>query len=92
MLDHEHLKKIKGSEQIDNGDPLIGKEYNRIEDIKCPVCRTKMVKMVDKEQTHIWYESCATCYGVFFDAGEFKDFREETLSDQIKDFFTKERP
>lgn len=91
LLEHEKLKKIKGSEEIDTGNPDIGKEYNDIDKINCPVCNTRMVKMVDKDQSHIWYESCATCYGVFLDAGEFADFKEENLTDLIKDFFTKER-
>lgn len=91
LLEHEKLKKIKGSEQIDSGNPETGKEYNKIAQIKCPICKTSMVKMVDNNQSHIWYESCPTCYGVFLDAGEFTDFKEESLIDLIKDFFTKER-
>lgn len=91
LLEHEKLKLIQGSEAIDVGDPEIGKKYNKLDDIQCPVCHGKMVKMVDKDQNHIWYESCATCYGVFFDAGEFTDFKEEGFIDFIKDFFTKER-
>jgi Zn-finger nucleic acid-binding protein len=50
-----------------------------------------MVKMVDHKQPHIWYETCHSCFGVFFDAGEFRDFKEETLADYFKDLFAKER-
>jgi 4a-hydroxytetrahydrobiopterin dehydratase len=32
--------------------------------------------MVDAKQPHLWYEACTECYGIFFDAGEFKDFKE----------------
>lgn len=91
LLEHEKLKEIEGSETIDTGDPDVGKKYNKIENIICPVCKTNMVKMVDNEHPHIWYESCATCYGVFFDAGEFKDYKEDTFLGFIKDMFTKER-
>jgi Zn-finger nucleic acid-binding protein len=35
--------------------------------------------MVDKAQPSLWFESCPLCFGVFFDAGEFSDFREESL-------------
>ena len=41
-------------------------------------------RMADRRQPHIWYESCKVCYGVFFDAGEFTDFKEETLLDWFK--------
>ena len=35
-----------------------------------------MLPMIDKDQHHIHYESCPTCYGTFFDAGEFRDLKE----------------
>ena len=91
MLEHEELKKIKGSEAIDIGDPEIGKEYNKIDQIKCPKCNVKMLRMVDPNQPHIWYESCGVCYGTFFDAGEFKDFKTQTFLDFLKSFTVKER-
>lgn len=91
MLEHEHLKEIEGSESIDIGDPHVPKEFNEMKRVECPVCHTPMIGMVDRRQPHIWYESCATCYGVFFDAGEFKDFKEKTVMDFFKDLFAKER-
>lgn len=91
MLEHEHLKAIKDSESIDIGEAEVGKEYNKIDKIDCPVCHTQMIRMVDKKQPHIRYEACTSCYGVFFDAGEFKDYKEETILDFFKDLFTKGR-
>jgi len=91
ILEHEDLKKLKGSEVIDSGDPATGDEFNKIEDINCPKCKAKMIKLVDPKQTHIWYESCTICSGVFFDAGEFSDFKEETLWDHIKSWNTMAR-
>ena len=90
-LEHESLKQLKGSEDIDVGAPEKGKEFNRVDKINCPVCHTIMVRMVDAGQPHIWFEKCASCDGVFFDAGEFTDFKEHTLSDFIKDLMAKER-
>ena len=91
MLEHEHLKAIEDSESIDIGDPKVGKEYNSIDKIDCPVCHTEMIRMVDREQPHIRYEACKSCYGVFFDAGEFRDYKEETILDFFRDLFTKGR-
>lgn len=91
LLEHEVLKKTQGSEAIDIGDPKVGKSYRNVDNILCPVCQARMVKMVDNDQPHIWYEACSTCYGVFFDAGEFTDFKEDTLFDTIRDLFTRER-
>jgi len=90
MLEDEDLKDI--ADGIDVGDPEIGKKYNETGDINCPVCpNSKMLKMVDAKQPHIWFESCPTCFGRFFDAGEFKDLSENTISDFIKRFSIKER-
>jgi Zn-finger nucleic acid-binding protein len=91
MLEHEHLKAIEDSQSIDIGEPKVGKEYNRIDKIDCPVCHTQMIRMVDRKQPHIWHEACTSCYGVFFDAGEFRDYKEETILDFFRDLFTKER-
>ena len=91
MLELEDLKAMKGSETIDIGSAAVGKKYNKIQDIKCPVCNAEMIKMVDKKQPHIWYESCSVCYGVFFDAGEFRDYKEETVLDFFKDLLAGER-
>ena len=85
------LKKIEGSESLDIGEPKIGSKYNEMGDIKCPKCNTKMTKMVDLNQPHIWYEKCPVCYGIWFDAGEFKDYKEEDVTDIFKDIFSKER-
>ena len=91
MLEAEQLKQIAGSEQIDIGDPKEGEKYNKTGRITCPKCHTLMGKMVDNDQPHIWYESCDVCYGVFFDAGEFKDYKEESFLDFIKDLLAKPR-
>ena len=90
MLNEQESKEI--ADGVDIGDPEVGKEFNEIDRIKCPVCpNSTLLRMVDPKQPHIWYESCPTCYGRFFDAGELKDQSEHTLSDLIKMFKVKER-
>jgi len=49
-------------------------------DINCPRCVKKMEKTADPKQIHIWYESCSD-HGMFMDAGEFTDFKQESLLD-----------
>lgn len=91
MLEHEHLKTIEGSESIDIGDAQVGKQYNATHRIKCPSCSAQMIPMVDRDQPHIWYEACTYCYGVFFDAGEFTDYKEKTVLDFFRDLFAQAR-
>ena len=91
MLEQEELKGLEGSEDIDTGDPETGRKYNKIDKINCPVCKGPMIRMVDNDQPHIWFESCSECYGVFFDAGEFRDYKEKSVLDFFRDLFRGER-
>ena len=74
----------------DRSDEL-GKRFRDVDDIDCPHCSTPMLKMVDVRQPHIWYEGCPSCFGVFFDAGEFRDYKERTVIDFFRDLITPER-
>jgi len=88
QFEKDKLKDIKGSAVIDTGDRDTGHEYNQVDQIDCPICHAKMIRMVDIKQSHIWYESCPVCRGVFFDAGEFTDFKQETVLDFFKSLVT----
>ena len=85
------LKALKAAEHIDTGDAETGMQYNKVDRINCPVCDVQMTEIVDPKQSHIWYEACPVCYGVFFDAGEFRDYQEETILDFFKSRRTPER-
>ncbi len=89
--ERERLKSIKGAESIDTGDEAIGKENNTKANIQCPRCTTPLIRMVDIEQPHIWYESCSVCCGAYFDAGEFRDYKKYTLADIVRGFFARAR-
>jgi len=78
-LEAEKLKKLKGSECIDTGDPGKGKEQNLINKINCPKCTTPMIRMIDHSAPDIHFEACTVCYGLFFDAGEFKEYKQDAL-------------
>ncbi|MDH5738024.1 MAG: zf-TFIIB domain-containing protein [Gammaproteobacteria bacterium] len=76
---------------IDTGDPALGRKYNDItKPVRCPRCEAVMIRTNDKRQPHIIYELCEE-HGLFFDAGEFKDYKYETFIDKIRDFFAEFR-
>jgi len=50
-----------------------------------------MARMVDETQRHIWYETCGSCSGSFFDAGEFRDLAQLTIGDFLKRLVTPAR-
>ena len=69
---------------LDVGAPALGKKYDKIDDIDCPICAVAMEKIEDPVQTHIWMEACPSCNRVFLDAGELTDLKYETFSDKFK--------
>lgn len=79
---HE-LKSLPESEVVDSGDANEGWKWDSRVDIDCPHCGKRMELTADAKQKHIWYEVCHD-HGMFMDAGEFKDFKEETLLDWFK--------
>lgn len=87
----ELVEEAKDASQIDTGDPKTGKKMNKTWECRCPKCNVPMLPVHDREQPHIQLEACAQCHGTFFDAGEFKDFCEETFWDRVKDRFAKTR-
>ena len=92
---HSDLRRLKQSymaEFVDTGDASVGREYNKISDIDCPECGTRLDEVSDEKQKHIWYETCPKGHGVYFDAGEFRDWKDETLMDHVRGWISGSRP
>lgn len=89
----ERLLEAKGAgAAIDIGDPKQGAKYDSVDAIPCPRGHVpKMIRMVDHEQTHVWYERCPVCSGTWLDAGEFSDLEQDTIMDFFRDLFRRER-
>jgi len=77
------LKQLPGSHVVDDGHAETGVVWDSHAEIDCPHCGKRMEQSSDAKQKHIWYEICPE-HGMFMDAGEFRDFREETLLDWFK--------
>lgn len=83
ILERDGLSAAAGSEAIDTGAPSRGAKHDAQAVVNCPRDGARMIRMVDAAQPHIWLESCPTCFGVFLDAGEFRDLKERTLLEWI---------
>ncbi len=81
----EQLKDKWMSEFLDTGNAKAGKANNDITDCACPRCGKTMEHIKDADQPHIGYEACAE-HGLYFDAGEFTDFKQETLFEKMTAF------
>ena len=84
-LEEETLKKMEGAEGIDIGDEFVGARYNQILDVACPKCETRMEEVRHNEPFEVKFERCPECKGLFFDAGEFRDYLEDEIIDQFQD-------
>ena len=90
-VEKERLQKMSGADAIDIGDKNLGREFNKVDQINCPRCESRMIRMVDLDQPHIWFEQCTVCGGSFFDAGEFRDLKHHTVIDFFRDLAVRER-
>ena len=77
------MRQIEKSELVDHGDPVEGWKFDSREDIDCPHCGKRMHKSYDAKQQHIWYEVCHE-HGMFMDAGEFTDLKDESVLDWFR--------
>ncbi len=90
-FDDGELVKLRSTEAaaaLDVGNIRTGKQQNKIEHYRCPRCAGEMNRLVDPEQTHIWFEQCGSCQGSYFDAGELTDLATVSASDFFKRFVT----
>ena len=88
VLEHEELRKLEGSESLDTGNAAVSRAlHQRQSAYPCPRCGTPLTRIADLHQPHIHLEKCSRDYGVFFDAGEFHDWKTVTLEERLKDWF-----
>jgi Zn-finger nucleic acid-binding protein len=69
---------------LDVGDRQVGVMLDAVEHILCPRCQVATERMVFEQQPHLHFECCPRCYGVFFDACEFRDFAQVKLVERIR--------
>ncbi len=78
-LEYEELKVAENPQILDVGDANVGKQFNKVDNIQCSHCQCDLIKMEPDNQPGICYDGCPECNGVFFDAGEFKDFLRKDI-------------
>jgi uncharacterized protein len=90
-LEAHKLKAVKGAEAIDIGAAAQERQPSSNDRIRCPRDTSPMIRIVDPKQPHIQLETCSVCQGMFFDAGEFSDWKNETLLDVVRRWFARPR-
>ncbi len=85
-FDEGEAELLKGKwmgDALDTGTPAEGKKWDAVDEVACPRCGKDMEIASDSKQPHIWYEVCRD-HGMFMDAGEFTDYKHETLLDLFR--------
>ena len=85
------LKQSGRVAELDTGKTRTGKNHDHIDDYPCPRCGGEMLALVDKDQTHIWFETCKDCHGSYFDAGEIRDLADLNWFDTVKGWMAPKR-
>lgn len=75
---------LESAAKVDVGDAAIGTALDEHTQINCPNCAGRMIHMVDVEQSHVGFESCSVCGGVYLDAGELRDLSQATLAERLR--------
>lgn len=88
MNEEVKLSAMKGAEAVDAGARTAegaarGKEHDKLRKILCPRDGQPMIPMVSLNG-RVHYESCKTCFGAYFDAGELTEFKK---ANSFLDFF-----
>jgi Zn-finger nucleic acid-binding protein len=73
-LEKDHLDDLDDAASIDIGTPSAAVAAPA--HMNCPVCHTRMIEMVDHQNPQVHFESCKVCYGLFFDAGKYRQHKE----------------
>lgn len=75
LMAHEQLEER--AEQVDT-EEYRGASAPEPRTLMCPQCEfVPLIRMVDVERPEIHFESCMTCYGRYYDAGEFREVSED---------------
>jgi Zn-finger nucleic acid-binding protein len=80
------LKTIQGTENLDTGSTSASAQME-VHILDCPRCHARMIPFPLPEQPHILLEKCVVCAGVFFDAGEFAEFKMSSVEKSSPEAF-----
>ena len=83
-LSPEDIDAIPMLDTLDIGDARRGAVYDRVTEVRCPLCKQPMATTRVPKQPHITVETCAGCAGVFLDAGELRDLKTYSVRDWFK--------
>jgi Zn-finger nucleic acid-binding protein len=86
-------RDVREKESVDRLDPpgaVALTSRNDQRRVDCPRCHSPMIRLLDRRNRSVSYESCPVCYGKFFDAGEFRAIQPRSLMEVLREFIGRE--
>jgi uncharacterized protein len=88
VLEWDDARKLEGAARIDNGDSSVGAAHDLDSGLRCPKClTTPLTRLAVAHHPGLHVDKCARCYSMFFDAGEFREFKELSSTERLKKFW-----
>jgi uncharacterized protein len=88
VLEWDDARELEGAERLDDGDSRVGTAHDSDSGLLCPKClTTPLIRLAVAHHPGLHVDKCARCYGAFFDAGEFREFRELSFTERLKKFW-----
>ncbi len=88
VLEWDDVRQLKGAERLEIGDARVGAAHDKDTGLRCPKCQTTpLTRLEVPHHAGLHIDKCPRCYGAFFDAGEFLEYRELTLTERLKKFW-----
>jgi Zn-finger nucleic acid-binding protein len=84
-LEKDHLDELKDSASIDIGSTGVAAASPA--QMNCPVCHTRMFEMGDQKTPTTHFHACKVCYGLFFDAGKYREHKEHGVMSLLREMF-----
>ena len=88
VLEWDDARSLEGAERLEVGDARASMAHDEDTGLHCPKCQTTpLTRLEVPHHAGLHIDKCPRCYGAFFDAGEFLEYRELTLLERLKKFW-----
>jgi Zn-finger nucleic acid-binding protein len=84
--ERESLLAAGVTDELDVGTDSLGRRWDAVQDVACPRCHTRCVRMTDAREPDVHFELCPSCGGSFFDAGELRRLEPRGFGARLRHF------
>jgi Zn-finger nucleic acid-binding protein len=88
VLEWEDARELEVAARLDRGDPSVGSNHDTDTGLLCPKCgNVPLTRLEVAHHPGLHIDKCPRCYGAFFDAGEFSEYRKLNFVERLRKFW-----